>query len=114
MKALGKVTIATAISGFLAVAALPASAESTTKVVADSIAAPTQVTVNFSDLDLDSSAGQVALQYRLAHAAEQACGYSDIRRAGGVAQAARNAECSEQSLSRALSRVTSSAVASTD
>lgn len=114
MKALRKVTFATAVSGLLAVVALQASAESTTEVVAHSITTPTQVAVNFSDLDLDSSAGQEALQYRLARAAEQVCGHSDIRRAGGVAQAARNAECYEQSLSRALSNVHSSAVASTD
>ncbi|MFT4768534.1 MAG: UrcA family protein [Glaciecola sp.] len=114
MKALRKVTIATAVSGMLAVVALQASAESTTKVVADYIATPTQVAVNFSDLDLTSAAGQEALQYRLASAAEQACGHSDFRRAGSVSRAARNDECYEQSLSRALSKVTASSVASTN
>ncbi|EED30828.1 hypothetical protein NOR53_63 [gamma proteobacterium NOR5-3] len=114
MKAFRKVTIATAVSGLWLVMAVQANAESTTEVIADSITTPTQVAVNFSDLDLSSAAGQEALHYRLARAAEQVCGHSDLRRAGGVAQAARNGECYEQSLSRALSNVNAAAVASTN
>jgi len=114
MKAIRSVVIATAVSGFLAVTALQVNAESTTEVVADSVATSTQVAVNFSDLDLSSAAGQEALQYRLARAAEKVCGHSDVRRAGGVALAARNGECYEESLSRALSNVISATVASID
>ncbi|WP_439106670.1 UrcA family protein [Congregibacter sp.] len=114
MKATRNLTIATAMSGVLAVFALQANADSTTEVVADSVASPSQVAVDVSDLDMSSATGQQALHYRLANAAEQVCGHSDLRRAGSVAQAARNAECYEQSLSRALSKVTASAVASTN
>ncbi|MFK8043351.1 UrcA family protein [Congregibacter sp.] len=114
MKSFKKVGIAAVVSGLFAVSALQANAESTTEVIADSVGASAQVSVSYSDLDLDSVAGQKALHYRLATAAEKVCGHSDIRRAGGVSQAARNEDCFEQSLSRALSRVTASAVASTN
>ncbi|WP_439100440.1 UrcA family protein [Congregibacter sp.] len=111
MKSIRRVLFATAVSGVLAAFAVQASASSITEVIADSVTNPTQVAVNFSDLDLDSATGQKVLHYRLARAAEQACGHSDIRRAGSVARAARNMDCYEQSLSRALSKVNASAVA---
>ncbi|WOJ96684.1 UrcA family protein [Congregibacter brevis] len=114
MKTFKKVGIAAVVSGFFAVSALQANAESTTEVTADSVGTSSQVSVNYSDLDLNSAAGQKALHYRLATAAEKVCGHSDSRRAGGVAQAARNEDCYEQSLSRALSKVSASAVASTN
>lgn len=112
MKSIQRVIFATAVSGALAAFAVQASAGSTTEVIADSVTSPAQVAVSFSDLNLDSVEGQKALHYRLARAAEQVCGHNDIRRAGGVAQAARNEDCYERSLSRALSKVNASAVAS--
>lgn len=113
MKILSKLTISTAVSALAAVLALPASADGTTAVVADRVSGSSSMVVELSDLDLGSPAGQQALQYRLAHAAQQVCGHSDVRRAGSVARAARNGACYEQSLSRALSEVNSATLAST-
>ena len=93
---------------------LTAQAESTTKVTAEPVAQTQQATVNFSDLNLNSAEGQETLYYRISNAAKQVCGSQDVRQAGGVAQAARNEDCYQQSLSRALAEVNNSAVASTN
>jgi len=88
-----------------------ASAQSVTEVRAATADERTTVTVSVDDLDLASAAGQEVLLYRLSAAAKQACGSSNVRVAGGVARAARNAECQEAALSRALARVNRGAVA---
>lgn len=112
MKTVRNVMMFAATAGLLATMAVQASAGSTTEVIADSVTAPRSVAVSLSDLNLNSVEGQKALHYRLARAAEQVCGPGDIRRAGSVSLAARNDECAEESLSRALSKVTASALVS--
>lgn len=113
MKAAQNLTMFTATAGLLAIMTAQANAGSgTTEVVAGSVTAPTEVAVNLSDLNLNSVDGQTTLHYRLARAAEQVCGPGDIRRAGSVSLAARNDECAEESLSRALSKVTASSLVS--
>lgn len=112
MKILSRTAIITATIATFAGAAMQAHAQSDTRVVAPSPAALQQKVVSYADLDLQSPEGQQALHYRISKAAEQVCGASDVRRAGSVARAARNAECYEQSISRAMAKISASAVAS--
>jgi UrcA family protein len=112
MKILTRKVFATAFAGSLAVAALQASADSTTEVTANALTQPSTVVVNVADLNLNSAEGQAALMYRVSNAAEQVCGARDARSAGGVAQAARNADCYQASLDRALSSLAPGTVAS--
>ena len=114
MKVTRKTTIASAVFGMLAGMAVQASAETVTSVTADAVTEKTQRTVSIADLDLTSPEGQEALHYRLARAAEQVCGPSDLRQAGSIAQANRNRDCYRQSLSEAMAEVNQSAVASTN
>ena len=112
MKSLRTYTLAAAC--IIAGTAFQANAGSITEVTANAVTDKQEATVDFTDLDLSSPQGQEALHYRLSRAAEQVCGPSDVRKAGSVAQAARNASCYKESLSRALSDVNTSAVATTN
>jgi UrcA family protein len=114
MKILTRKILAMALTGSLAAVALHASADSTTEVTANALTQPATVVVNVADLNLNTPEGQSALLYRVSNAAEQVCGARDVRSAGGVAQAARNADCYEASLDRALSSVAAATVASVD
>jgi UrcA family protein len=111
MKVLRTTTIAVSVFGLLATAALPASAESVTRVTASAIAQPTQVTVGFEDLDLTTAKGQETLHYRIASAAREVCGSNDLRRVGNLQIVNRNQACYEESLSRAMSAIPSAQVA---
>lgn len=112
MKNLRNTVLVTAAVGMLAAASIQANAQSGTRVVAPSPAGFHKQVVSYADLDLQSPEGQQALHYRISNAAEQVCGASDVKRAGSVARAARNSQCYEQSISRALSRISVAAVAS--
>lgn len=114
MKTIRNTVIATAIVGIFAGAAMHASAQSTTEVFGASMATKVEKTVNIADLNLNSAAGQEVLHRRLSRAAEQICGPTDYRRAGGLAESNRNRECAKQTLSRSLSKVYAAAVASTN
>ena len=109
-----KIQTAAVTAAFIAFAGMgmQANAEDVTEVTAESYGNHEQRVVNYADLDLTSVEGQEALHYRISRAAEQVCGSTDMRQAGGLAQAARNQDCYEESLSRALSQVNNSAVAS--
>lgn len=104
---LSKVSMAAVALSFVAGFSVSASADSETTVTASNVAEATQVPVSFEDLDLDSAQGQETLYYRISRAAEQACGSSDIRQAGSLSQATRNRDCYRDSMSRALSEVSS-------
>lgn len=97
--------MATAALGLMAGLSVAANADSETTVTANSILQEKQVSVSFEDLDLNSPQGQETLYYRISRAAERVCGPSDIRQAGGLSQATRNRDCYRDSLSRALSEV---------
>ncbi|MFT7288462.1 MAG: UrcA family protein [Halieaceae bacterium] len=115
MKALRNKTIATAVLGMLAGISLHASAGSVTEVTAQDLSEQHhQLTVNIADLDLDSAAGQQALYYRISSAAKEVCGSTDVRIAGGPAQSTRNKACYRESLSKAMSAVPRTAVASSN
>lgn len=103
---------ATVFLGLLCGVALQASADSETRVTAAELGESGQMVVSYADLDLTSPEGQDALHYRISRAAEKVCGPNELRRAGGVAQAARNKDCYRNSFSDAMARVSSTAVAS--
>ena len=113
MKTVAKTLISTAFAGALATAAASASAASVTTVTAEPPRDSVSVTVSFEDLDLTSEKGQETLYYRLSRAAETVCGSANVRETGNLGHAARNADCQDAALSRALSEVNASAVAST-
>jgi UrcA family protein len=113
MKAFRNTVIATAMLGICAGAAMQASASETTEVFGAPMATKVATTVTIADLNLNSAKGQEALHRRLSRAAEQLCGPTDYRRAGGLAQVKRNRECAVRSLSRSLSKINETAVAST-
>ncbi len=71
-------------------------------------------TVSFADLDLSSAEGQEALHWRLASAAREVCGSTDVRITASVRQAAENRECSERALNDALSQVSAGRLAATN
>ena len=112
MKAMKNTLVAAALAGSLAAVALPGQAENVTAVTADAITERNAVAVNYEDLDLTSPKAQETLYYRISRAAEQVCGSTNIREAGGVAQAARNADCYDAAVSKAMSEVSPVAVAS--
>ncbi|GAB5413272.1 MAG: hypothetical protein Cons2KO_08750 [Congregibacter sp.] len=114
MKALKKIVVSTALIGLVSGFGMQANAGSVTEVTASSVTEPTQVTVNYTDLDLTSPAGQAVLYSRISNAAEKVCGAADLRRAGSLAQASRNEDCYRESLSRALSKVNETVVATTN
>ena len=107
---------AIAVAAFCAAAGttFQAQANEVTEVVTSSARAPQQLAVNFGDLDLSSAKGQEVLYYRLSRAAEAVCGSDNVRITGSVSQATRNASCHDEALSRALSEVHRTAVASTN
>jgi UrcA family protein len=112
MKALRSSIITTAVVALLAGTALQASAQDSTNVTAQSLQKVQSVTVDISDLNLNSPKGQEVLLNRISRAADQVCGARDTRRAGDLAQASRNRACYKASMSRAMSKVSASAVAS--
>jgi UrcA family protein len=95
--------------GLMSALATGVNAHSITEVTATSLGQHSQVTVNVADLNLATPEGQQALHYRLSRAAEKVCGSANLRRAGSAGQAARNGDCHEQALSRAVSEVMSQA-----
>jgi UrcA family protein len=103
---------ATAFAAALAAATQQATADSTTEVTAHALTTPASVVVDVADLNLNTPEGQAAFLYRVSNAAEQVCGARDARSAGGVAQAARNADCYQASRDRALSSIAPATVAS--
>lgn len=113
MKAVRNSGLAAAVVGIMAITALPASADSVTEVTASSVVEAQQIAVDLTDLDLTSVEGQRTLHFRLANAAREVCGSSDLRRAGSVRMANRNQSCFEESLSRAMAAVPNSQVATT-
>ena len=111
MKARGKIAGIVAIASLASVGTAFAAAESVTKVTAEPLVSVRAITVDYSDLDLQSPKAQETLFFRLSRAAEEACGAQTYRQAGSVALAARNRACFDEALSEALSEVSASAVA---
>ena len=111
MKALRTSVIAAAVVGLLAGTALQASARSTTEVTANRLLDEQSVVVNFADLNLNSHKGRDALYNRIARAADKLCGARTLRRAGNLAQVARNKACYKETISRAMSEIRATAVA---
>ena len=111
MKALRTLATTTAVVGLLAGTALQASAQSTTEVTAKRLQDQRSVAVNFADLNLDSPEGQEVLYNRIARAADEVCGPRSTRRAGSLAQASRNRTCYKETISRSMSKISSSALA---
>lgn len=113
MNTLYKTTLAAA---FCAVAGISTQAFagdfSETKVSANRVAK--EVAVDYTDLDLNTPQGQEKLYYRISRAAKQICGPTQSRMAGGLSQAAENRACYKESLSRALSEIPNTAVATTN
>jgi len=112
MNTLRSTIMGVSVFGLLTAGALQANAESITEVTAPVVAEPTEVRVGFDDLDISSAEGMETLHYRLANAAREACGSSDLRRVGSLQIANRNQECFESSLSRAMSDIPATQVAS--
>jgi len=92
-------------------AAGSAGAQSITEVYTSPTSEHVAVTVTLRDLDLASPSGQETLHRRLNAAARQVCGSSQPHRAGSVKHAARNEECQEAAVSRAMARINRTAVA---
>ena len=115
MNVWSKAILTTAALGMMSGLAAQASAGGVTEVTASQPGEAVQVVVEVADLNLHSSAGQEVLAARISQAAEEICGSSNPRVAGGVSMAARNKECQrdtvDRALSRALSEVSRSAVA---
>lgn len=111
MKAFRNSTMAIAVVGLLAGAALPASAESVTEVTADRLTEVVEITVSYADLNLDTAAGQETLQNRIASAARQACGSGRYREIGDLRAATRQKECFESAMAQAMSEVSAAQVA---
>lgn len=114
MNPFSKIISTTAAFGLMSGMALGASAAGLTEVTSTPIGEMAQISVSFADLNLDTPEGQEVLHYRISRAAGQICGPNDTRRAGGVAQAARNEDCYRISFSKALSEISHSIVASTN
>ena len=112
MNILRNTIMGVSVFGLLTAASLQANAESVTEVTAPVVAQPTEIRVSFDDLDLTSAEGMETLHYRLANAARQACGSSDLRRVGSLQIANRNEVCFEASLSRAMSDIPAAQMAS--
>lgn len=106
--------VASGLIGLVSGIAMQAQAGGVTEVTASAITNAQQVTVNYTDLDLTSPAGQKVLYSRISNAAEAVCGAADLRRAGSLVQASKNQDCYRDSLSRALSKVNESVVATTN
>ena len=68
--------------------------------------------VSYEDLDLTSPKAQETLYYRISRAAEQVCGPTNLREAGGLARAVRNADCYEAAVFEAMAAVSLPTVAS--
>ncbi|GEM_PF-2320844 len=111
MNFFSKPLITGSVCAFLALGSLATHAESVTTVTADAMTETVKRTVSVADLDLTTPEAQEILYYRLSRAAEQVCGSDDLRVAGSLAQATRNRDCYEDSLSRAIAEVSNSALA---
>lgn len=109
-----KTTAAAAVIGLLGMTGLSANAADVTEVTANSAAERVEITVDYSDLNLASASGQQVLYKRIENAATEICGHTDYRRAGGLSEARANRACFEETMSRAMSRVTQAQVASTN
>jgi UrcA family protein len=105
-------TMAVAVAGLLAAAALPSSAADVTEVRANEITERVEIAVPYGDLDLNTAAGQETLQNRIASAARKVCGGGRYREIGDLRGASRRQDCFESSMARAMSRVSEAQVAS--
>ena len=85
--------------------ALAATAGLATSAQADDALRYDDVVVSYSDLNLDSVAGNQKLYARLENAAERACGNAPETR--DIARRAQYRECVEQTLNRAVDKVSS-------
>jgi UrcA family protein len=86
--------------------ALAATAGLATAAQADDTPRHDDVVVSYSDLNLDSAAGNQKLHARLAHAAARACGNEPATR--DLARKAQYRTCVEETLNRAVDKVNSS------
>ena len=69
-----------------------------------------QAAISYDDLDLSTARGQETMYFRIGAAAEQVCGSSNPRDAGGITQAAKNKVCYERAISEAKSQINPSQV----
>lgn len=70
-----------------------------------------QAAISYDDLDLSTARGQETMYFRISAAAEQVCGSSNPRDAGGITQATENKVCYERAMSEAMSQMNASQVA---
>ena len=116
MKTLKKAVLA--LTGSTVAALLIASGAQATPVT-PVYAAPdngerVSITVPYADLNLNSAAGQAALEGRIAQAARSVCGPTEYGRAGSVRDASRNMRCRKEAVSKAMSQINAHRVASTN
>jgi UrcA family protein len=64
-----------------------------------------KLSVNYSDINLDSAAGVDRLYRRLKSAASSVCGPTSLREAGSLEQISNNMTCAKQLLDRAIQKV---------
>ena len=105
-------TLASAVIGIAAGVALNASAEDyDVTQVTTTVDGLQQAVVKHADLNLASVKGQKTLHFRINAAAQQVCGSSNPRVAGGLAQAIDNKACYERAVSEAMAQLNASQVA---
>ena len=105
-------TLASAVIGIAAGFALNASAENfeVTQVTTTQEGLQ-QATISYDDLDLSTTKGQEAMYFRISAAAEDVCGSSNPRDAGGITQATENKVCYDRAMSEAMSQLNATQVA---
>ncbi|MEL7043900.1 MAG: UrcA family protein [Pseudomonadota bacterium] len=116
MKTLNKtvVALATGTISTLMIAG-GANATSETKVLAAQISSDENIEyVSYADLNIGSEAGMATLLGRIERAANEVCGSTNYRLAGGLNQASLNAQCKEEAIAAALSQLPDNTVASRD
>ena len=105
-------TLASAVIGIAAGVALNASAETyETTQVTTTVDGLQQAAVSHADLDLTTVRGQETLYFRISAAAEQVCGSSNPRDAGGMTQATENKVCFQRAMSEAMAQINADQVA---
>lgn len=114
MKTLNKTLVALATGTISAlIVSGSANATSETKVLAAQISSDEVIEyVSYADLNLASDAGMATLLSRIERAADEVCGSTNYRLAGGLNQASQNAQCKEEAIAAALSQLPENTVAS--
>lgn len=112
-------TVFTRLYGFTAAAAASfalgfathANAEESRAYLNPAAATTASVSVDYAESDLATAEGRATLQARIKRAAEQVCGPTGYREAGGLAAASHNRKCVEAAIETAVNQLDSSKVA---